>query len=76
MESHIDKLLHSIKSLPLEDKVKILYFLELETFESKPGEKEIVPFLSKSSDNLEKWNQEVKELLKENKKFFDELKSA
>ena len=45
MESHIDKLLHSIKSLPLEDKVKILYFLELETFESKPGEKEIVPFV-------------------------------
>lgn len=75
MDKNLDDILHSIKQLSTGDKLKIFYLLQEEQ-KKKPTEEEIASFFSEETKKLEKWNQEVDELLKETRKFFDELNTT
>lgn len=76
MDKNVDNILKSIKSLPKEDQIRILYFLEQEQVKkelSPQKEKEVISFMSEKTDELERWNKEIDDLLKKTKQFFNEL---
>lgn len=75
MDKNLDNIINSIKQLSTGDKLKIFYLLQEEQ-RKKPTGGEIASFFSEETKKLEKWNQEVDELLKETRKFFDELNTT
>ncbi len=72
MNNDFDNIVKSIKQLSTGDKLKILYLLNEEQ-NKKPTEDEIITFVSQRTQELEKWNEDVDELLRETRQFFNEL---
>ena len=77
MDKNLDNIMNTLKQLSGEDKTRILFFLEQERQKNlTPKEQKIVSYFTEETKKLEKWNQEVDELLKDTRKFFDELNTT
>lgn len=77
MDKNIDNIFESVKNLSLEDKNKLLFFLQQEQLQNlSPKEKEIISFMTENQKKLEQCNKELKDLHEKNKEFFNELKKS
>lgn len=75
MKKDINELLSTIGQLPKVDQDKILHFLLYKKSTLSENDKETIDYLAASSERIKKWVGETDQLLEENKKFFNELRS-
>lgn len=76
MEPDINNLMQQINQLPQADKSKLLTFLLYQSSAIPQKDKEIIEFMTASSERLKKWSEETDEVIKETEDFIDELKRS
>lgn len=75
MTSNAKKLITRIKSLSERDKEEIYDFILLERAKDLgPEEKKLLRFGIKSTNKLKDWNKKATEVLKQSRRFTNELK--
>ena len=73
MDENIDNILSSISKLPKSDQDKVFNFLLYRKSALSENDKEMVEFMTASSERLKQWTKRTDKLIDDCDKFFDEL---
>ena len=73
MDANFDNLLSSINNLSKSEQDKIFYFLLYNKLTISPDSKELVEFMTASSERLKQWTNRTDKVIDECDKFFNEL---
>lgn len=73
MDENIDNILSSINRLPKSDQDKVFNFLLYRKSALSQDSKEIVEFMTASSERLKQWTQRTDQLIDDCNQFFNGL---